>query len=84
MLFGSAAPVHALKKLYEKVVGGLSHILENEPREEIATVVDISGSLEDPDASTWDVIVRLVSNAFVKAILPGFEREFEAARRRTG
>lgn len=73
-----------LKKLYEKVVGGLSHILENRPRDEVATVVDISGPIEDPDASTWEVIVRLVSNAFVKAILPGFEREFEAARKRAG
>lgn len=71
-----------LKKLYEKVVGGLSHILENEPREEVATVVDISGPLDDPNASIWETVVRLVSNAFVKAILPGFEREFEAARRR--
>lgn len=71
-----------LKKLYEKVVGGLSHILENEPREEVATVVDISGPLQDPDASVWETVVRLVSNAFVKAILPGFDREFEAARRK--
>jgi hypothetical protein len=70
-----------LKKLYEKVVGGLSHILKNRPREEVATVVDISGPLEDPDASIWETVVRLVSNAFVKAILPGFDREFEAARR---
>ncbi len=69
-----------LKKLYEKVVGGLSHVLENRPRDEVATVVDISGPLEDPDASIWETVVRLVSNAFVKAILPGFEREIEAAR----
>jgi hypothetical protein len=68
-----------LKKLYEKVVGGLSHLLENKPREQVATVADISGTLDDPDTSTWQIIVRLVSNAFVKAILPGFEREYEAA-----
>ena len=53
--------------------------LENEPRDQVATVVDISGPLENPDTSTWDTIVGLVSNAFVKAILPGFEREAEAA-----
>lgn len=69
-----------LKKLYEKVVGGLSHALENRPRDEVATVVDISGPLENPDSSAWEVVVRLVSNAFVKAILPGFERHIEAAR----
>jgi len=70
-----------LKKIYEKIVGGLSHVLENKPRDEVATVVDISGPVEDPDASIWETVVRLVSNAFVKAILPGFDREFEAAQR---
>jgi Domain of Unknown Function (DUF748) len=68
-----------LKKIYEKIVGGLSHVLENKPRDQVATVVDISGPLEEPNTSTWETIVRLVSNAFVKAILPGFEREAEAA-----
>ena len=68
-----------LKKLYEKIVGGLSHVLENKPREQVATVADLSGTVEDPETGTWPIIVRLVSNAFVKAILPGFEREYEAA-----
>lgn len=69
-----------LKKIYEKIAGGLSHILENQPRDEVATVVDLSGTLDDPDSSLWEVVVRLVSNAFVKAILPGFDREVEKAR----
>jgi uncharacterized protein DUF748 len=68
-----------LKKIYEKIVGGLSHILENQPRDQVATVADLSGTIEDPNTSTWQIIVRLVSNAFAKAILPGFEREYEAA-----
>jgi hypothetical protein len=70
----------ALRKLYEKIVGGVSHILENHPREQVATVADLSGPISDPDTSTWEIVVRLVSNAFVKAILPGFEREYNAAR----
>jgi hypothetical protein len=68
-----------LKKLYEKVVGGVAHVLENHPREQVATVADLSGPVSAPHTSTWDIIVNLVSNAFVKAILPGFEREFKAA-----
>ncbi len=67
-----------LKKLYEKIVGGVSHLLENRPRDQVATVADLSGTVSDPDTSTWEIIVRLVSNAFVKAILPGFEREAKA------
>ncbi len=70
-----------LKKLYEKVAGGLASVLDNRPRDEVATVVDLSGTLDDPDTSVWAVVVRLVSNAFVKAILPGFDREAEAGRR---
>jgi hypothetical protein len=71
-----------LKKLYEKVVGGVAHVLENHKREEVATVADLSGTISDPNTSTWEIIVRLVSNAFVKAILPGFEREHGAAQQR--
>ncbi|MFP5287829.1 MAG: DUF748 domain-containing protein [Thermoanaerobaculia bacterium] len=71
-----------LKRLYEKIVGGLSHVLENEPREQVATVADISGTLEDPNTGAWPIVVRLVSNAFVRAILPGFEREYELAGKR--
>lgn len=70
-----------LKKLYEKIVGGVSHLLENRPRDQVATVADLSGTVSDPNTSTWEIIVRLVSNAFVKAILPGFEREAKGASR---
>ena len=70
-----------LKKIYEKIVGGVSHLLENRPRDQVATVADLSGTVSDPDTSTWEIIVRLVSNAFVKAILPGFEREAKAGSR---
>ncbi|HEY7215846.1 MAG TPA: DUF748 domain-containing protein [Thermoanaerobaculia bacterium] len=73
-----------LKKIWEKIVGGLSHVLKNPKREEVATVADLSGTIEDPNTSIWQIIVRLVSNAFVKAILPGFEREYEAVMKRLG
>jgi Domain of Unknown Function (DUF748) len=71
-----------LKKIYEKIAGGLSHVLENRPRDQVATVADLSGTIEEPNTSTWEIVVRLVSNAFVKAILPGFDREYEAIRKR--
>jgi hypothetical protein len=70
-----------LKKLYEKVAGGLAHILENR-RGEDATVADLSGPLSQPHTSTWEVVINLLKNAFVKAILPGFDKEYEAARKR--
>jgi hypothetical protein len=63
----------ALRKVYEGVVGGVSRVLQNRPREEVATRVEISGPLEKPNTSIIEAIVGLVQNAFFKAILPGFE-----------
>jgi Domain of Unknown Function (DUF748) len=62
------------KKIYEAVVGGVLGLLENKPRNEAATVTDLSGPVENPHANTWQVVEKLVQNAFFKAILPGFER----------
>lgn len=70
-----------LKKLYEKVVGGVAHLLENH-RGEDATVADLSGPLSEPETSTWEIVGNLVKNAFIKAILPGFQKEFDTARKR--
>lgn len=69
------------QKLYEAVVGGVSDLLENTRRDEVATKVDMAGLLEDPQSSTWQALVNLIQNAFVRAILPGFERELGRARR---
>jgi hypothetical protein len=63
------------RRLYEGLVGGISGLLKNQPRSEVATKVPISGDLEAPQSNTWETIVRLIQNAFFKAILPGFEKE---------
>jgi Domain of Unknown Function (DUF748) len=62
------------RKLYEKLVGGVANLLENR-RREVATQADISGPVENPRSSTWQVIGRLIQNAFFRAILPGFDEE---------
>jgi hypothetical protein len=64
-------------KAYVKAIQGLSNILKNQPRKEVATVVPISGDVEAPQTSTWQMVVKLVQNAFFRAILPGFDREIQ-------
>jgi len=66
---------NVFRKMYEGLVGGISSLLANRPRDEVATQTAISGDIESPQTSTWETILRLVQNAFFKAILPGFERE---------
>jgi len=64
-------------KAYVKVIQGLSNILKNRPRQEVATKVPITGDVESPKTSTWQMVVKLVQNAFFKAILPGLDRELQ-------
>jgi hypothetical protein len=63
------------RKLYEKLVGGVSKLLENRPRDEVATKTEVVGRVDDPKTSTLQVIVNLIQNAFFRAILPGFDEE---------
>ena len=51
------------------------HVFKNRETQKVATQVSISGTLKNTNASTWDAFVEIVKNAFVKTILPGFDRE---------
>jgi hypothetical protein len=65
----------AFHKLYEGLIGGIAKLLQNRPREEVATKVPVSGSVDNPKTSTWQTVINMIQNAFFKAILPGFERQ---------
>jgi hypothetical protein len=62
-----------LKKIYEKTIDVISELLKNPPRGEVATKADLSGPVENPRASTWEVVITLFQNAFFEAVLPGLE-----------
>ncbi len=63
------------KQIYEGVADVLAKLLENRPRNDVATETDLSGNLDNPRASTVETLVNLVRNAFFKAILPGFQKQ---------
>jgi hypothetical protein len=65
--------------MYEMMVGGVAKILENRSQQEVATKADISGPVGNPETSTWQIVIRLIKNAFFKAILPTFEKEATGA-----
>jgi hypothetical protein len=68
------------RKLYEGLVGGVAKLLENTPRDEVATKTTVSGRRDNPTTSTAETIVHLIQNAFFQAILPGFDRELARIR----
>jgi Domain of Unknown Function (DUF748) len=63
------------QQLYEALVGGAATVLENRSRDQVATRTDLSGPVENPEASTWQIAFGLIRNAFWRAILPGLERQ---------
>ena len=63
------------QKVKERVLNVVGKVLKNRQREQVATVVPISGPLQNPKTGTLETVLGLVENAFIKAILPGFEAE---------
>jgi len=63
------------QRLYQGAVGLAAKILKNRPRKEVATVVTITGRADQPVYSMWNAVGHLLQNAFIKAILPGFDAE---------
>lgn len=61
------------RRLYEGLVNIAGKILKNRARGEVATVVTLGGRVDQPQFSQWQVVGRLLQNAFIRAILPGYE-----------
>jgi hypothetical protein len=72
-----------VRRLYERIISGVSKLMKNVPRKEVATKIDISGPLETAHGSTWQAVGNLIRNAFFKAILPGFDRQVSEPTRAT-
>ncbi|HKM99203.1 MAG TPA: DUF748 domain-containing protein [Candidatus Binataceae bacterium] len=68
-----------LHQAYEAVVGATAKILKNGSTQKVATEVDISGRIDDPNTSTWQALVQFLENGFIKAIVPGFDRQTRQA-----
>jgi hypothetical protein len=61
------------QRLYEGLVGVGAKVLKNRLRGEVATVVPISGRVDHPRVGRWETVGRLLQNAFLKPIAPGYE-----------
>jgi len=60
-------------RVYEGLVGIGAKVLKNRLRGEVATVVPISGRVDRPKVARWETVGRLLQNAFLKPITPGYE-----------
>ncbi|MGA9725709.1 MAG: DUF748 domain-containing protein [Candidatus Binatus sp.] len=63
-----------LHQAKELAIAGASHLFKNSSTKQVATDIDLKGKLTSPDTSTWQAIAQVLRNAFVEAIIPGFDR----------
>ncbi len=71
-----ASVVHKAKEL---LIGAASHVFRNHRTQTVATQVPISGKLSSPTMNNWQAFVEVLRNAFIKAIVPGFNDTVGAA-----
>jgi len=67
----STSVLHQAKEL---VIGGASHLFKNSSTQQVATDIDLKGKLTSPGTSTWQALAQVLRNAFIEAIIPGFDR----------
>ena len=60
---------------WQAIVGAFGQIFRNDPKNRIATQVEIRGNLDDPDVSAWQAFLAILENAFVDAFESDFDRE---------
>ena len=63
------------KKVYESAVEVASKLLTNRKHDQVATNLNIEGPVGDTRSSFFQALGGLIENAFIHAILPGFDRQ---------
>jgi hypothetical protein len=61
------------KLLKEKVVSMVAGALKNDDTQQVATKAPFEGNFADNEVDIWTTIANLLRNAFVEAIVGGFE-----------
>ena len=62
-----------LKVVWEMIVAGVAEILKNQPKDQIATRIPLSGSINNPSPGIIATIGELLRNAYIQALFPSLE-----------
>jgi len=66
---------NALESAWEAVVGTAQTLLKNQPRDQFATRVDLSGSVKDQNISPLQAFFNILRNAFVRAFSARYDAD---------
>ena len=62
---------------WEGTTGLIAAIFTDSDTDQIATQIDLNGTLNDPEISTWDTFLNILKNAFVEAYSDRFDGLFQ-------
>jgi len=59
-----------LEIFWKAIVGTLTTAFKNQPHDQLATKIPITGSLNKTDVHVWPTVATLLRNAFIKSLVP--------------
>ncbi|MEO6097892.1 MAG: DUF748 domain-containing protein [Fibrobacteria bacterium] len=59
-----------LESMWEAVVAGVTNVMENKEKDQVATQIPLEGKFSDPNAGIWTAVGSLLRNAFIRALRP--------------
>ncbi|HZL13162.1 MAG TPA: DUF748 domain-containing protein [Verrucomicrobiae bacterium] len=64
----------ALEIFWQAIVGTLTTAFKNQPKDQLATKIPISGSFQKTDVHIWPMVATLLQNAFIHALVPKMDQ----------
>lgn len=65
----------ALEIFWQAIVGTLATAFKNQPHDQLATKIPITGSFGKTDVHVWPTIATLLQNAFIHALVPKIDQQ---------
>ncbi len=65
------------QQVWESIVGTVGVIFRNQPKDQVATKIELEGDFKDPDISTLDAVWEVMKNAFIQALMPSIDNEID-------
>jgi hypothetical protein len=62
-----------LHKIWERMVGSVGVIFQNQRKDQIATKIPLEGTFSKPDAGIMQAVAEVVINAFIHALIPAID-----------
>ncbi|WP_172962276.1 DUF748 domain-containing protein [Hydrocarboniclastica marina] len=75
---------NVLRIAWEGVVGGITELFENQPRDQVATRIPVDGDLSGPQPELFTSIINILRNAFVNAFEADLDGDVQPPEPRSG